>query len=181
MISLTSINRSHDTRGFSLIELIVYITIVSILAFVFVSFTIDLVGNSQRSRVKQDVQQNARHALDRMLQEIRSASAVNVGSSTFNSDPGVLSLATSAPATDPTVFDVSGGVLRITQGGGSPQALTDANLQVSSFIVEDMSVNNRTSHIKITLTIQHPNPEDSPVFDVETTLHGAATVRVESD
>lgn len=163
--------------GFSLLELIIYIAFVSILSAVYINYVFDVAGSSQKSRVRQEVQQNGRFAMERILQEIRAADGVNVGSSTFGSHPGVLSLATPVPATNPTVFDVSGGVLRVTQGAGSPVLLTSDGFVVSNLVFENLSVNNRTTHVRVSLTIEHPNTTGSEIFNAQSTLYGSASVR----
>ena len=64
--------RSGTASGFTLIELLIYVAFISIMATVFVNFSLDIAGSAQKSRVRQEVQQNARFAMDRMLQEVRA-------------------------------------------------------------------------------------------------------------
>lgn len=168
-------------KGFTLIETIVYVTLVSILVLVFVNFALDVVGTAQKSRVRQEVQQNARFAMERITQEIRAASSLNTGSSTFNSHPGVLSLATDDVLTDPIVFDVSGGVLRISEAGGGAQDLTSSKMTVTSLVFTNLSVSGRTTNIKTELTIEYKNPEGSEIFNASTTLKSAAVIRERED
>jgi prepilin-type N-terminal cleavage/methylation domain-containing protein len=71
-----------DTRGFTLIEIVVTIAITGILAGVFVNFfslgaeTFSLVANSQ------EVNQNKRIVLERMGREIRQAGSLTITSTT---------------------------------------------------------------------------------------------------
>ena len=167
----------HRGQGVTLLEMLVYITLVSILVLAFVGFALDVIGTAQKARVKQEVQQNARFAMARMIYEIRSANGLNTGSSTFGSHPGVLSLATSTPVTNPTVFDVSNGRLRIKQGASAAQDLTSSKLTVSNLVFTNRSVSGRTSNVKIELTIEHPNPENIEIFDVAVSLKGSAVIR----
>ncbi len=167
--------------GVSLIEMLIYIAIVSVLALAFSNFALDVTGTSTKARVKQDVVQNARFGLERINQAIREANGVNTGSSTFGISPGVLSLSMDNAAVNPTVFDISGGVLRITEGVGSPEELTQSDLSVSSLIFTDLSVTGRTVNIKTSLTVEHPNPENIEIYDASITMDGAAAVREEED
>lgn len=169
---------AKNKRGVTLIEMLVYIGLVSILVLTFVSFALDVVGTSQKTRVKQEIQQNARFAMARMIHEIRSAGDLNVGSSTFESHPGVLSLATSNPAANPTVFDLNSGVLRITRGAGGAQALTTDRFIVSNLVFKNRSVGNRVKVISVELTLEHPNPENSEIFDAAVDMKGTAVIRV---
>lgn len=168
---------SDSVSGFTMIELLIYVAFMSIMATVFVNFALDIAGSAQKARVRQEVQQNARLAMDRMLQEARATEGLNVGGSVFGSHPGILSLATSVPATNPTVFDVSGGVLRMTQGVSSPVTLTASNLQVSNLVFENLTLAGRTQHVRITFTLRHPNPDNNEIYNASVTLYGSAVLR----
>ncbi len=55
---------------------------------------------------------------------------------------------------DPTTFDVSSGVLRISQGAGSAIPLTSNDVEVTNLTIYDRtSVNGRSKNIKFTLTV----------------------------
>lgn len=169
--------QSKTVSGFTMIELLIYVTFISIMATVFVNFALDIAGSAQKARVRQEVQQNARLAMDRMLQEVRAAEGLNVGTSVFDSHPGILTLGTSVPATNPTIFDVSGGVLRMTQGASSPLALTASNLQVSNLVFENLTLVGRTQHVRIIFTLRHPNPDNNEIYNASVTLYGSAVLR----
>lgn len=171
----------REKTGFSLIEIIIYVALVSIIAVSFVVFIIDVTTSSQKARVRQEVQQNARFAFQRITREIRAADDVNAGSSAFGTSPGVLSLAADNPTDDPTVFSVNGGVLQITQGANPAQDLTSDRFVVTNLVFTDLSVNNRTKNIMIELTLEHPNPQDVEVFDASSTYRGAVVIRSRSD
>jgi prepilin-type N-terminal cleavage/methylation domain-containing protein len=171
----------RQPSGFTLIELIIYVVLIGIVSTVFVSFAFNVIGSGEKARVNQELQQNARFALDRVLQEIRSATAVNTGGSTFAANPGVLSLSTSSVLNNPTIFDVSGNVLRIKLGATTAVPLTDSKYQVIDFTVENLSVSNRTSNLRVTLSMRHPNTANEEIYDAQTTLIGAAHVRAQAD
>lgn len=178
-LSFPSIKKNQ--RGVTLLELLVYVTLISILAIVFVNFTLDIVGTSQKARVKQEAQQNARIALERISRAIREADSLNAGASTFGSNPGVLSLAMDDGAVNPTVFDVSGGVLRITEGVGSPQAITSGEFDVTNLVFTNRSISGRTTNIKTEITVAHPNPENIEIFDAEVSLRSTSVIREDEE
>jgi Tfp pilus assembly protein PilW len=170
-----------NQTGVTLLELLIYVALVSILAVVFVNFTLDIVGTSQKARVKQEAQQNARIALERISRTIREANGLNVGSSTFGSHPGVLSLSMDNAAVNPTVFDISGGVLRITEGVGAPQALTSDDFNVTNLVFTNRSISGRTTNIKTEITVTHPNPQNSEIFDAEVSLRSTSVIREDEE
>ena len=165
-----------NNQGFTLIELIVYTVLISLLAGAFISFSIDLTTTSQKSRTKIEVQQSARFALERILFEIRSAEGVNTGASTFNSHPGVLSLDVVALADDPTIFSLNAGVLEIKQGAAAAEPLTPDDLEVSNLVFSNRGT-GRTKNIKVELTVRHPNTANSLIFNAEVPIRGAASIR----
>ena len=99
-------NYGDSREGFSYVEMLVYLAIMSVLAVSLVMFILIVIEVRNKSYVVQEVQANARSALDVMSQKIRMADGLNTGSSTFGSDPGVLSLAMVDGSNDPTVIDL---------------------------------------------------------------------------
>ena len=169
----------RSRRGFTLIELILYIGFVSLMITAFVTFSLDTINSAQKSQINDDLQQNARLAVDRMLQEIRSSSSINTGSSTFGTSPGVLSLATSSGTTNPIIFSLSSGVLQMKQGSGAAAALTDSRYTVSSLIFDNLST-TRTSEVRVTMTIQQVNTNNE-AYNASVTAQGTAQVRIKAD
>ena len=47
---------------------------------------------------------------------------------------------------DPTIFDISDGALRITEGAGSPVAITNNKIQVSDLVFENVSNSLKVCH-----------------------------------
>jgi len=175
-------NKKHNNnRGFTLVELIIYILVVSVILISATYYAIDVIGAQTKARSYQEVQQNARLALRRMVQEIRAAENLNEGSSVFDSNPGTLSLDHTDPAKDPTIFDVSSGRLRITQGGNGPYYLTTDQAIVSDLTFENLSVSGRNKVIKITLTLDHVNPENRSDFEASLSVYSTAVIRSQSD
>lgn len=168
-------------KGFSLIEILIYIVIVGVIAIVFVTFVIDITVSAQKSRVNQEVQQQLRFSMQRIIQEIQAADDINTGASTFDLHPGVLSLATDDVSTNPTLFSLNNGQLEITEGVAAAQALTSSKYVVTNFVVEDLSVAGRTKVIRVSITMEHPNPENVEIYNVNQTLTGSAVIREEVD
>ena len=69
--------KSKLKRGFTLIEMILYIAIVSIFLTGLVYFTWDLIYGRLKSYIQQEVNQNIRFASARIIYEIRNAKSVN--------------------------------------------------------------------------------------------------------
>lgn len=66
-----------NTEGFTLIELIIYISIVTVALLVFTNFMADVTHNASKAKVTKEVQQNARLIMTKITQEIRAGSSIN--------------------------------------------------------------------------------------------------------
>lgn len=135
-------------KGFTFIELILYIAILTIILSSLVPFAWNVVGTSVKSMVQQEVNTNARYISERIKFEIRNASGINSVSATS------ISLSTSTPVTNPTIIDLSGGNIRVTQGAESPFNLNSTNTVISSLtFVNYTSGDNKTKNIQFTFNI----------------------------
>lgn len=171
---------SHKKKGFTLIELILYIAIASMIMVGITTFSINIIFTSEKSEIRQEVQQNAIFAMQKMMQEIRESNDLNIGTSTFGSSPGVLSLSRNNGAEDPTVLNVSNGSLQISRGATGPFDLISNNIEVTNLIFTNLSFGGRTTIIKIELTLNHKNAAVSNIADAEVSLRGAALIREKS-
>jgi len=83
---------SNKTRGLSLIEIVVYIAILSLLSVVVVGILLSLSGVYAELVITKRMNTSAAAALDRMAREVRSAMSVDTASSTLGASPGLLVL-----------------------------------------------------------------------------------------
>lgn len=168
-------------KGFTLVELIIYVAMIGVVVIGFLNFGLNVIYTGEKSEIRQEVQRNATYALQRVLSKIKEANAVNAGSSTFDSHPGVLSLEMEDSAVDPTVFDISGGILRMTEGVSSPVNLIPAELEATNLVFSNLSVSGRTSNIKIELTARHRNYNVSNLAEAEMVIEGSASIRKQAN
>lgn len=63
-------------RGFTLMELIIYLGIASIALLVFYGFAADVMRSAVRAKAASDVQENARVVMSRITGDVRNATAV---------------------------------------------------------------------------------------------------------
>jgi hypothetical protein len=100
-----------------------------------------------------------------------------VGASTLNSDNGVLSVDMASASSTPTVFDLSGGVLRMKEGSGPAVPLTTPAVEVTKlrFTKDNLGGNNNAVTAVITLSYDSDNLDQ--VFTYVTTASGTAVIR----
>jgi len=79
-------------QGFSLIELLLYVAIITIVISAIVGFGSWAIQVGTKTKVNSEVVNNARLAMDTMVYEIKKAHSVYTPTSVFNVHPGQLSL-----------------------------------------------------------------------------------------
>ena len=166
-----------NEKGFTLMEILVYIGIFTIVMTYIIGFSLEIVRNRIKNEAMQAVEENARFALGRMVQELKEASSVNTGASVFGVHPGVLTLVMPQAWKNPTVYDVVGGKLRLTYGTNDPVFVTSENLNVKKLKFYNYSVPGYPQNIKIDLTLEYINPEHSAEYSAETSMTTTVTLR----
>jgi len=145
-----------NQKGFTLIEALIYLAIIGGVLAAFLNFSLSISQSRNKTYVVQEVQANNRVALDRITQAIESASGINIGSSTFDTDPGVLSLSMSSSTLNPTIISLSqnDGTLQITEGAGSPVAITSSEVKVTNLQFIRLNQANNRQNIRVFLTVE---------------------------
>lgn len=133
--------------GFTLIELILYMAIVTIVMGALIPFAWSVIGGSVKSSVEQEVSSQARFVSERIKYEIRNANAI--------SSISALSIDLNTDTNATTVIDLSGEKVRIKYGaGGTPVNLNSNDTKVTSLAFTDYgSADGKTKHIQFTFTI----------------------------
>lgn len=163
-----------NNKGFTLIELILYVAIVTLLLSALVPFAWNIIEGGAKSATQQEVFSNARYISERIKYEIRNATGINSVSSTQ------ISLITDNAATNPTVISSSSGMLTLKQGSGSPVALNSPNASVSAFTFTNYtSGDSATKHIQFVFTMKanYPGATNRQEFNETTTIEGSAEIR----
>ncbi|HSD12856.1 MAG TPA: hypothetical protein VLC10_04820 [Patescibacteria group bacterium] len=165
-------------RGATLLELVLYVGLVGLALSAGTMFAWEFSLSRAKSAAYAEVVHNARFAVSRMEAEIREASAINVGASVFDSNPGTLSLAATVVGANPTVFAVSSGALTVQQGAGAPVALTNSRVAVSEFVVEDVSSGTRTRAVRIRLSLASKGGTDLTEQRAQATVETTVRIRL---
>lgn len=167
-------------KAFTLIEVIIYIALSSVVIVSIMTFSIHMIYTGEKTIIRHEAEQNAYFVLQRIIDEIRSAKDLNINSSDFGNNPGVLSLSKKDAEKNPTVFNVSDSIIRIQQGSKSPLPLLPDNIQITNLVFTNLSIANKTKTIRIQLTLRHKNADSSNMADVTVSVEGSAVIRSQS-
>lgn len=160
-------------QGFTFIELILYISIVTIMLSALIPFAWNVIEGGSKSSIEQEVSSQARYVSERLKYEIRNA--INVNS--VNIPANTIDLTTSTNAT--TIIDLSGGKIRIKYGSlGTPINLNSDDTNVTNLtFINYTSIDNKTKHIGFIFTIASNYSGLRQEFKETITIRGSAEVR----
>jgi Tfp pilus assembly protein PilW len=168
-------NSSFFRAGFSLVETLIYIVIFTMFITAVVSFESSMTASRMHNQKVLEVNDQGAKAMKIITQAIRNANQVNsptIGNTDLN-----LSLATSLPTTNPTVFGENGGVLYITEGTNDPIALTNNKIVISDLLFSNYSRPDTSDIIKISFKVTSNSASTSPGGVYSFTFNGSANLR----
>jgi len=106
-------------RGFTLIEIVLYMVIVTIILFAIMSFSIQIFGTNSHAVSVQEIETNIDFISNKISATVKNASSIDVANCIFDNDLGKLSLNVPAPQKSPTIFYLQNGVIYIKEVSGS--------------------------------------------------------------
>jgi hypothetical protein len=80
-------------------------------------------------------------------------------------------------ADDPTVIDLSGTTLQITEGVGSAVDLTSSQVQVTAFTVENLTKGSTPGRLKVSITVAYNNSSGRNEYDYSQTYQTTISLR----
>ena len=144
-------------RGFSLIEIVIYVAILATLSVLAINTILTMTSTFSKARIVRRITADADGALERIVREIRLASALNLGASSLGIDPAhiVLSSARSHSDSAATVKDIGvvSGRLRLQEGSDPAVFLTSPQTRVTRFQAFRMAT-TRSEALKLELTFE---------------------------
>ena len=163
------------SAGFTLIELLLYVGIASIILLVTSLFLSTLLQSRIKNQTIAEVEQQGLQVMQFITQTARNAEAITSPATGVSASSLTLDVIT--VANDPAIFDLSGGVIRITEGVGSAVPLTNSRVTVSALTFQNLSRATTPGTIRIQFTINHINPEGRNEYNFTKTFTGSATLR----
>jgi type II secretory pathway pseudopilin PulG len=149
--------KKNAESGYSLVEVILYMTLFAMLSTVLIGSLFGMSRSYKSARVTNDLLDSSQVSIERMTREIRGAVSLDMTSSVFTSDPGVLKLnTTDSGGTPKTVqFNISGAnTLELTDStDGTPRDLTGENVAVTSLVFRNITT-TAGSAVRIEMTLE---------------------------
>ncbi len=172
---LSGINFKKQRKAFTLVEALVYITLMSITLVSIVTLMYWILDSRSKTQVIAEVESQSVLAIDEISQRIRNATGIN--SPTPGNSSSTLSLVVSDGAKNPTIIDLSAGVIRIKEGVSSEVPITTARLSITNLTFQNVTRVGTPGSMKINFTTSYVNPANTKVFDYSKNYYFAANPR----
>ena len=161
--------------GFSLIELLLYLVIVSVIVSVLSAFLVFLMQSREKAYTITEVEEQGILVSKLIAREIRNAQSINTP--TIGVSGSTLSLQTYSGATSPTVFDVSADMVRIKEGASTAVPITNSHVMVSGFTVKNLSHAGTKGSVRVSFTLTYNNPSNRQEFSYSETFTVGGALR----
>lgn len=134
-----------DTKsGFSLLEMLIYMTLLLVVSVAAVSLILSLSKTVQSYHLEQSVMRNSTNVLEQLLVDIRAAHSVDTTNSVFNETDGVLVLDTE---TETITYRIqTGGVARAV--GGTTTLLQSDKVETTQLEFTHID-NGRSAYVQV--------------------------------
>jgi len=168
--------------GFTLVELLVYISVLTVISAAIVSFFFWAIKTNAKSRTAAEVSDNARRAMEIMVYEIRQATGVYTPTSIFDANPGQLSLETKInPLNNETKtyedFYLADNKLYLKKEGTAAEQITSDQVRVSNLVFKYIGASGNLANVQIELKVEDNDSSNRPEFQAEINLISSATLR----
>lgn len=164
----------NSESGFTFIEAILYVSIVSILLTTLIPFAWNVIEGGSQSAVQQEVSSNARYISERIKYEIRNSLGINSVSSSQIS----LCETSGACATNPTIITFSSPNVTIQNKGAAAVNMNSNDVIISGFtFTNNTSADNKTKNISFEFTASQAYSGSRQDFQSTTSLQSSAEIR----
>lgn len=161
--------------GFTLIEFLIYFSILAILMVIMSGILFQVLSNRTRLGTLDEINQNARTIIEQLTTRIHNAQGITTptqGTTTSN-----LSLTYTDSVKNPTVIDLSSGLIRVQEGSSLTVPLNSNEVTVSNLSFTNISYPNAPGGIRIVFTLQSSNTSSGQEYSHAETFYTTATIR----
>ena len=139
--------------GYSLIEMIIYIAVLSVVSFLIANTLLSFVGGYRNILAMRKIDNSAIDVMERITREIHFSTQIDDGNSVFGTNPGVLTLVRTVDGNSTTTkFYLQNGVVKIDVDGIylGPLTLFDTTVDCMEFNKTSGQISDA---VKIDLTV----------------------------
>lgn len=165
-----------NPKGFTLVEMILYVSICSILLLSLSSLLTFLLSSRIKNQSISEVNQQGAQIMELITQTIRNARSIDTPS--VGATSSSLSITVQDPLLSPTLYYLNNGIIRIKEGGGVEVLLTNSHVTASSLLFSNISSTSSSDRIvQVSFMINYNNPNGRNEYSFSKVFSGSATMR----
>lgn len=172
--------KANNLTGYTLMEILIYITVSVILVLVLTSFFLWAIRLNTKTKALREVTDNTRRAMEVITYEIREAR--NIYAPTTSSTQLSLETSRYLPAQEETSFIdfyICGTQLCLKKEGVAPIALTSDRVEIKNLVFLQIATNSSTtSSVQVNLNMGYKNPQNRPELEASINSTTTASLRV---
>lgn len=162
-------------KGFTLIEVLLYMAILSIVVLALSSFTVLSYTSRVKANVIAEVEQQGSQTMSLISYNIRNAASI-ISPVSGVSDSS-LTLTEYIGSNSPTIFSQLGNAMNITEGANAAIDITSNRVVISGLLFQNLSRPNTPGVIKISFTLTHINPSNRGEYIYSKTFTSTISLR----
>ncbi|HOX60784.1 MAG TPA: prepilin-type N-terminal cleavage/methylation domain-containing protein [Candidatus Magasanikbacteria bacterium] len=164
-----------NKKGFTLIELILYISVVGIISLVLIVFLGDLLESRIKNQTIMEVEQQGQLIMQRVLQAGRNAIYI---SSPATSTSGVgLTLVMASSTLNPTIFGSNNGSMTLKEDGLITYNLNNDKVFVSNLSFSNLSRTGTRGNFRVSFTVSASSTPGRYEYEYSKNFIGSASLR----
>ena len=170
-------NQYHGAhkRGVTLVELLLYVGISSSILLLASLLLASILEARVKNETVAEVEGQGRFVMELIVRAARNSRSITAPVPTATG--ASLTLNVVSTSQNPTVFSLSSGTIRITEGAGAPISLTNARVAASALLIENRSRAGTPGTVRISFTLARVNLSGRNEFNYSRTFTANATLR----
>jgi len=165
-------------KGFTLVEILVYIGIFFLVVTIIISFVFWLVRSNAKLKVMRETLDNANRAMDIIIYETKMAKSIYTP--TTSSDQLSLETTSYLPEEEETTyidFYLCDSALCFKKESQDPVALTSDSVEITNLVFTRI-VSGEADCIQIDLSVNYKNPGNRPEYRALVDLTSTVSLRI---
>lgn len=166
-------------RGFTLLELLLYVAISAIIMSGIVTLLILLMNSRVKNQTVTEVESQGAFIMQELGASIRNSAAITAPAAGASATS--LTLDTRDDTKDPVIYSLTSGVVSVTEGSGPKPTVTPLNssaVTVSGLSFQNLSLAGTTSQvIRVTFTVTYTNPSGRDEYNYSKTFYNSYSLR----
>ena len=155
--------------------MILYVAVCAIILLSLSTFLAFLLSSRVRNQAIGEVNQQGFQIMSLITETVRNGRSIQVP--TIGTSSSTLSMTTSNPVLNPTIFSLSSSTLRIKEGSGNAIALSNSRIKVSGLLFQNVSSASSTEKVlRISYVIDYVNHQGRSEYSYTKTFTGSATI-----